>query len=231
MISGLAYLGLGIGMIISIVLFAVFSDKLLHQPREGTLERPELRLILMMWSTPVIPIGFFWYGWSADKVTHWILPILGTLVIGLGAFLTLMPAQLYLGDAFGTEAAASALVANTVLCSLFGALLPLAGPAMYETLGLGWGNSLLAFITLFRQDATAELKETFVRELKQLRHLPSVLNQSLVVGGPSVTDPIERSKGYHYALVSYHKDKAALETYQASSEHHRQVSSTTITKC
>lgn len=81
----------------------------------------------------------------------------------------------------------------------------------------------------FRQDATAELKETFVRELKQLRHLPSVLNQSLVVGGPSVTDSIERSKGYHYALVSYHKDKAALEAYQASSEHHRQVSSTTIT--
>ncbi|KAJ4150247.1 hypothetical protein LMH87_011005 [Akanthomyces muscarius] len=56
-ISGLAYLGLGIGMIISIVLFAVFSDKLLHQPREGTLERPELRLILMMWSTPVIPLA------------------------------------------------------------------------------------------------------------------------------------------------------------------------------
>ncbi|EJP62611.1 MFS transporter, putative [Beauveria bassiana ARSEF 2860] len=146
--SGLAYLGLGIGMIVSIVLFAVLSDKLLHQPREGKLERPELRLILMMWSTPVIPIGFFWYGWSADKVTHWIVPILGTLVIGLGAFLTPMPAQLYLVDAFGAEAAASALAANTVLRSLFGALLPLAGPAMYEALGLGWGNSLLAFITL-----------------------------------------------------------------------------------
>ncbi len=56
-ISGLAYLGLGIVMIISIVLFAVLSDKLLHQPREGTLERPELRLILMMWSTPVIPLA------------------------------------------------------------------------------------------------------------------------------------------------------------------------------
>lgn len=132
--SGLAYLGLGIGMIISIVLFAVLSDKLLHQPREGSLERPELRLILMMWSTPVIPVGFLWYGWSADKVTHWIVPIMGTLVIGLGAFLTLMPAQLYLVDAFGIEAAASALAANTVLRSLFGTLLPLAGPAMYQTL-------------------------------------------------------------------------------------------------
>ncbi|KAK8147940.1 hypothetical protein G3M48_000682 [Beauveria asiatica] len=147
-ISGLAYLGLGVGMIISIALFSVFSDKLLHQPRSGTLERPELRLILMVWSSPVMPIGFFWYGWSADQVTHWIVPILGTLFIGLGAFLIMMPAQLYLVDAFGTEAAASALAANTVLRSLFGALLPLAGPPMYQSLGLGWGNSLLAFIGL-----------------------------------------------------------------------------------
>lgn len=147
-ISGLAYLGLGVGMIISIGLFAVLSDKLLKQPREGTLERPELRLILMIWSSPIVPIGFFWYGWSAEKVTHWIVPILGTMFIGLGAFLILMPAQLYLVDAFGSEAAASALATNTVLRSLFGALLPLAGPPMYASLGLGWGNSLLAFIGL-----------------------------------------------------------------------------------
>ncbi|KAK4868609.1 hypothetical protein LT330_006811 [Penicillium expansum] len=61
-ISGLTYLGLGVGMIISIRLFAVLSDKLLKQPREGTLERPELRLILIIWSAPIVPIGFFWYG-------------------------------------------------------------------------------------------------------------------------------------------------------------------------
>lgn len=73
----------------------------------------------------------------------------------------------------------------------------------------------------FRPEVTTELKETFVQQLKQLRNLPCVLNQRLVVGGPSVTEPIERSKGYHYALVSYHKDRAALEEYQASSEHHR----------
>ncbi|KAF4763375.1 hypothetical protein HAV15_000104 [Penicillium sp. str.  len=100
-ISGLAYLGLGVGMIISIGLFAFLSDKLLKQPREGTLERPELRLILMIWSSPVVPVGLLWYGWSAEKVTHWIVPILGTMFIGLGALLILMPAQLYLVDAFG----------------------------------------------------------------------------------------------------------------------------------
>ncbi|KAJ5435788.1 MFS transporter [Penicillium cf. griseofulvum] len=135
-ISGLAYLGLG-------VVISYSSSR-----AEGTLERPELRLILMIWSSPIVPIGFFWYGWSAEKATHWIVPILGTMFIGLGAFLILMPAQLYLVDAFGSEAAASALATNTVLRSLFGALLPLAGPPMYASLGLSWGNSLLAFIGL-----------------------------------------------------------------------------------
>lgn len=93
-IAGLVYLGLGIGMIFGIVLFGVLSDKLLKQPRGGTVERPELRLLLMMCASPVIPIGFFWYGWSADKHTHWIVPILGTFAIGFSAFLMLMPGQL-----------------------------------------------------------------------------------------------------------------------------------------
>lgn len=53
----------------------------------------------------------------------------------------------YLVDAFGMYAA-SALAASTVLRSLFGALLPLAGLPLYNKLGVGWGNSLLAFIAL-----------------------------------------------------------------------------------
>lgn len=44
--------------------------------------------------------------------------------------------------------AASAIAANTELRSLVGALLPLAGTPMYNTLGLGWGNSLLGFLCI-----------------------------------------------------------------------------------
>jgi hypothetical protein len=47
-----------------------------------------------------------------------------------------------------TVHAASAIAANTVLRSIFGAFLPLAGLDMFDTLGLGWGNSLLGFIAL-----------------------------------------------------------------------------------
>jgi hypothetical protein len=58
-----------------------------------------------------------------------------------------MTVSTYLVDAF-TIYAASAMAANTVFRSLAGAMLPLAGPKMYDALGLGWGNSLLGFIAL-----------------------------------------------------------------------------------
>lgn len=44
--------------------------------------------------------------------------------------------------------AASAIAANTELRSLVGAFLPLAGTPMYDSLGLGWGNSLLGFLCI-----------------------------------------------------------------------------------
>jgi hypothetical protein len=58
-----------------------------------------------------------------------------------------MPIGMYLVDAF-TRYAASAMAANTVLRSLGGALIPLCGQKMYDALGYGWGNSVLAFIGL-----------------------------------------------------------------------------------
>lgn len=53
----------------------------------------------------------------------------------------------YLVDAF-TAYAASALAANTVVRSIAGAVLPIAGLKMFSVLGVGWGNSLLGFIGL-----------------------------------------------------------------------------------
>lgn len=58
-----------------------------------------------------------------------------------------MSVQNYLLDTYPAFAA-SVTAALTVLRSVLGALLPLGGLQMYNALGLGWGNSLLAFISL-----------------------------------------------------------------------------------
>jgi len=58
-----------------------------------------------------------------------------------------MCVQNYLLDAY-PQYAASVTAALAVVRSLAGALLPLAGLEMYDALGLGWGNSLLAFVAI-----------------------------------------------------------------------------------
>ena len=164
-VSGLAYIGLGLGMIFGIVLFGLLSDKLMQQKRpdeEGdavatpnnpssshaTIAHPERRLPLMMWIPPIVPAAIFWYGWTADKHVHWIVPILGTFFVGLGSFFIVMPAQTYLVDIFGAHAAASAIAANNMVKNVFGAFLALTAPPLYDHLGLGWGNSLLGFVCI-----------------------------------------------------------------------------------
>ena len=54
---------------------------------------------------------------------------------------------MYLVQTYGMYSA-SAIAASKVFQSLAGAILPLAGPPMFDRLGLGWGNSVLAFIAL-----------------------------------------------------------------------------------
>ena len=143
-ISGLSYLGVGTGMAVSLGVFAAVSDKL--QKAHGDSPEPEGRLKPMAWVMPAVPVGIFWYGWATEKQTHWIVPIIGTSFFGFGLLWIIMPTQLYMVDAFGPEAAASALAANVILRLLFAAFIPLAGPPLYADLGLGWGNSVLGFI-------------------------------------------------------------------------------------
>jgi hypothetical protein len=97
---------------------------------------------------PTLLIGIFWYGWSADRDVHWILPIFGTVFIGMGALVLSSSAQLYMMDMFGPQDAASALAALTLLRNASGAFLPLAAEPLYKRLGLGCGNSVLGFIVL-----------------------------------------------------------------------------------
>ncbi|KAL4892149.1 MFS multidrug transporter [Aspergillus ambiguus] len=148
-ISGLAYLGIGVGSFIGIGIVATTSDKVVLKlaSHNGGKVEPEMRLPTMIFFACVLPISFFWYGWTAAKHVHWIVPIIGMVPFGFGMLGVYLPIQTYIIDCFPVYAA-SANATLTSTRSLVGALLPLAGPAMFSTLGLGWGNSLLGFIAL-----------------------------------------------------------------------------------
>ena len=150
---GLTFLGLGIGSLIGLFFCGIASDRILEAKSEPTPDspsgvmKPEYRLPPLLPGSVFIPAGLFIYGWTAQYRVHYIVPMFGTLLIGIGNMTVFMCMTTYLVDAF-TIYAASALAANTVIRSVMGALLPLAGLSMYGTLGLGWGNSLLGFVAV-----------------------------------------------------------------------------------
>lgn len=61
---------------------------------EKGLIRPENRMLLMPYFTILVPIGFFWYGWSVEAAVHWIRPIIGTAPIGIGSMWAMVRASL-----------------------------------------------------------------------------------------------------------------------------------------
>jgi hypothetical protein len=149
-IVGLAFLGSGVGMFAGLLFVSTVSDKIIKAKQaSGQTVKPEDRLprIITGPACLCMPTGLIIYGWATEKGIHWIVPQIGTAIIGLGMISILMCIQTYLVDAF-TIYAASAIAANAVLRSLLGALLPLCGLQVYDALGLGWGNTMLGLIAL-----------------------------------------------------------------------------------
>lgn len=147
-LAGLSFLGLSIGMVIGVLVCALTLDRLLAwQSRRMQSSAPEIRLWPMAVGVFIFPLGLFVYGWTAQAKVFPVVPMVGTATIGLGYFITNVPLQAYFVDVFG-YISASAIAATIVVRCLLATVLPLAGPPLYNRLGLGWGNSLLGFIAL-----------------------------------------------------------------------------------
>jgi len=87
-VSGLAYIGIGGGLVAALVVFSFLSDRLLKRQAGDGPMKPEHRLPVMKWTVFFLPVGLLWYGWSSQAETFWLVPILGTALIGAGAFCT-----------------------------------------------------------------------------------------------------------------------------------------------
>ncbi|KAF5009392.1 hypothetical protein FDECE_4383 [Fusarium decemcellulare] len=147
-ILGLAFLGLGVGCVVALVVLSWLSDWLQDRLTQKHGEsKPEYRLLPIVLGIPLLPVGLFVYGWTAQYKVHWIVPIIFTGFTGAGLIFSFLPTQIYMVDAFTTYAA-SALAATSVVRSIVGGCLPIAGLPLYSALGYGWGNSLLGFIAI-----------------------------------------------------------------------------------
>ena len=95
----------------------------------------------------LVPIGLLIYGWTADKAVFWIAPDIGAMIFCVGVIGAFLAISTYIIDNFHIHSA-SALAAAAAFRSLAGFGFPLFADAMFQKLGIGWGNSLCALISI-----------------------------------------------------------------------------------
>ncbi|KAH8731209.1 major facilitator superfamily domain-containing protein [Phaeosphaeriaceae sp. PMI808] len=148
-LTGLTFLGIRVGSFLGIALVARTPDATIIKlaKRNKAVYEPEMRFPVGIFFGFLIPASFFIYGWTTYYKVHWIVLALSLIPSRLGIMGIFAPLQTYMIDCF-PQYSALAIVGMTAMRCLFGAVLPLAGPTMYRSLGLGWGDTILGFISI-----------------------------------------------------------------------------------
>ena len=78
-IGGLNYISMGIGFFLGVQICAPINDAIYRRlkKRNNNVGRPEFRVPLLLPGGILVPVGLFWYGWSAQARVHWIVPNIG----------------------------------------------------------------------------------------------------------------------------------------------------------
>ena len=148
--SGLAFLGIGVGIILVIAAEPLIRRVINTYPRDslsGTTP-PEAAALIMAIGALITPIGQFGFAWTCLPTSiHWAVPISFGIPFGAGNTLSFIYSSNYLAGSYGIYAA-RALASNSVIRSIFGATLPLAGAEMYATMTPQLAGTLCGVLTI-----------------------------------------------------------------------------------
>jgi len=152
---GLTYLGQAGGSIVGwVIMLYVYSQYWTKETAKAKLEdtaakmAPEKRLVFAKLASPMLPIGLFWFAWTARPEVHWISPVIAEGFFSCGNLLIFTCTSLYFTDCYGAIYSASAWSSSTFLRYLAAFAFPLFILQMYEALGVGWATSLLGFVSI-----------------------------------------------------------------------------------
>lgn len=148
-ISGLHYIAICTGTISGSQICGPVMDYFYKRlaARNGNTHIPEDRIPLLLPGVLITPIGLILYGWAAQYHLFWLVVDVGAALLSLGMQTFDTTLHAYVMDAY-PEHVSSASAATQVLRSLLAFAFPLFSSKMYDTLGYGWGNSMLAFLSI-----------------------------------------------------------------------------------
>lgn len=144
---GLAFLPIPIAASFSVALYWAYLWFIVEPDlRANGLPPPEKRLIPALFSSFLVPIGLFWFGWTSNPSIHWICSMFAIGIFTVGVFLILQCIFLYVPLTYPPYAASLFAANDFCRSSIAAAAILFAGP-MFHSLGVGKGVSLLASLT------------------------------------------------------------------------------------
>ncbi|KAK3934600.1 polyamine transporter 3 [Diplogelasinospora grovesii] len=148
-IAGLNYISIAVGSAIAAECCTLVNDRIYRtlSTRNGGKGVPEFRVPIMIPATFFLGAGMFWYGWSAEKRLHWVMPNIGTSMFVAGALACTISVNAYVIDTYGRYSASGLAAVSTLRC-IAGFTFPMFAPYMYSQLGYGWAGSVVGFIAL-----------------------------------------------------------------------------------
>lgn len=145
---GLVYMAPGLGFLSAVWFLVPQIDKVYNNLSEKHGEgRPEYRLPIANVGAVLIPISLFAFAWLIEFEVHWFLTLIPIFFYGIGQVAVFNCVQNYYIDSF-EKYAASAIAAGAFFRSLIGGLVPLLTGTLLDSLGVGWGMSVFAFISV-----------------------------------------------------------------------------------
>jgi MFS family permease len=147
LISSLHYISIALGSTIAGQIGSRFMDGVysMLSARNNGEGIPEYRIPYLLPGILLMPVGLFWYGWSAERKLHWVMVDVGTLIFTLGSFVASQAIMAYQLSEF-REFSASANAASRGIPYVLAFAFPIFAPDLYDGLGYGWGNSILGFV-------------------------------------------------------------------------------------
>lgn len=152
--SGLVFISPFIGNVLGVLIYFGFPEPQC-EARERTIQvesngkrqiEPEARLPGVLLASLLVPVGLFWFAFSADPHVHYFIPVLSGVPVGMGMTLLQLSLFNYYIDLYPTKSA-SAIAANSAVRSVTATIFPSIALPIYNAMGIRNANVMLACIS------------------------------------------------------------------------------------
>jgi MFS family permease len=150
-ITGLAFLGIGMGLCFASLLVPLIYMWARRDLKEikaagGNRLPPEFRLWFAIFGAPAVPISMFWLGWTAyPSISCWC-SLVATVLFGFGILCIFISCYQYIIDSYEVFAASALASITLIRYVVAGGMIEVAIP-MYSKLGVHWTLTIMGAIS------------------------------------------------------------------------------------